>query len=48
MKLKNEELSKIIGGAVTAAMLSAILNIGKTIFDIGCEVGKNLRQLIFG
>ena len=25
-----------------------VLNIGKTIFDIGCQIGKNIRKLVFG
>lgn len=48
MYLKNNELANVVGGAVTAAFLTAVLNIGKTIFDIGCQIGKHIRTLIFG
>lgn len=48
MYLKNKELSQVVGGAITASFLNAILNIGKTIFDLGTQLGKNIRKLIFG
>lgn len=48
MKLENRDLANVVGGAITASFLTAVLNIGKTIFDIGCQIGKNIRKLIFG
>ncbi len=48
MNLDNKELANVVGGTITAAFLTAVLNIGKTIFDIGCQIGKNIRKLIFG
>lgn len=48
MNLENKELATVVGGAITASFLTAILNIGKTIFDIGCQIGKNIRKLVFG
>ncbi len=48
MKIENKELANIVGGAITASFLNAILNIGKTIFELGSQLGKNIRRLIFG
>ena len=48
MKLENKELSSIVGGAITASFLTAVLNIGKTIFFFFFQIGKNIRKLIFG
>ncbi len=48
MKLENRDLANVVGGAITASFLTAVLNIGKAIFDIGCQIGKNIRKLIFG
>ena len=48
MNLNNKELSTVIGGSITGSPLAAALNIGKTIFDIGCQVGRTIRRLIFG
>lgn len=48
MTIENKNLAKIVGGAVTASFLNAILNIGKTIFELGSQLGKNIRKMIFG
>lgn len=48
MRIENKELANIVGGAITASFLNAILNIGKTIFELGSQLGKNIRRLIFG
>ncbi len=48
MYLENKELSQVIGGSITASFLTAVLNIGKAIFDIGCQIGRNIKKLIFG
>ena len=47
MKLENRDLANVVGGAITASFLRGVLNIGKAIFDIGCQIGKNIRKLIF-
>ena len=44
MKLENRDLANVVGGAITASFLTAVLNIGKAIFDIGCQIGKNIRK----
>ena len=48
MKLESKELAGVIGGAVSAALFTAILNIGKTIFDIGFKIGRTIRGMIWG
>ncbi len=48
MRIENKELANIVGGAITASFLNAILNIGKTIFELGSQLGKNIRRMIFG
>ena len=48
MRIENKELANIVGGAITASFLNAILNIGKTIFEFGSQLGKNIRRMIFG
>lgn len=48
MRIENKELANIVGGAISAAFLNAILNIGKTIFELGSQLGKNIRRMIFG
>lgn len=48
MRIENKELANIVGGTITASFLNAILNIGKTIFELGSQLGKNIRRLIFG
>ena len=47
MKLKDEELQYVIGGAISATFLNAVARIGEFIFEIGRNIGKNLRRLIF-
>lgn len=48
MKLDNKELSLVVGGTVSAAFLTAVLNISKTLFDIGVQIGRNIRRLVWG
>ena len=47
MKLKDEELIHVIGGAISETFLNAVAGIGEFIFEIGRSIGKNLRRLIF-
>lgn len=45
MYLTNEELNKIVGGAVTAAFLNAIARGIGTILDLGRSVGTAIRRI---
>ena len=47
MKLKENELIEVIGGSISATFLNAVATIGEFIFQIGRNIGKNLRRLIF-
>jgi hypothetical protein len=44
MKLKEEELYKIQGGAVTATLLNALSRAASTILEIGRSVGSAIRR----
>ena len=46
MILKNEELALIDGGGFTATFFNSIARLGKTIYDIGYEVGSSVRRLL--
>ncbi len=46
MILKNEELAVIDGGGFTATFFNSIARLGKTIYDIGYEVGSSVRRLL--
>lgn len=48
MKLKNEEMKSIDGGAFTATMLNAITKAVNTVYEFGRQVGSTLRRLING
>lgn len=48
MNLESKELANIVGGTISAAFLNAVLNIGKTIFELGSQLGRNIRRMIFG
>ena len=45
MKLQEQELIKIQGGAITAALLNAISRAASTILEIGRTVGSAIRRL---
>jgi len=45
MKLKNEELIMIMGGAVSASFITACIKIFTTIIDFGRKVGSSLRRV---
>ena len=49
MKLKDNNLDEIIGGAsstsLTGAVITALTNIIKVIFDAGNSVGTSIRRL---
>lgn len=49
MKIKENSLDKIIGGAsstsLTGAVITALTNIIKVIFDAGNSVGTSIRRL---
>ena len=44
--IKNEELAVIDGGGFTATFFNSIARLGKTIYDIGYEVGSSVRRLL--
>ena len=48
MKLKNEELIMIMGGAVTASFITSCIKIFTTIIDFGRKVGSSLRRIKTG
>ena len=46
MILEKEELALIDGGGLTATFFNSLARIGKTIYDIGYEVGSSVRRLL--
>ena len=46
MELKQEQLKKINGGAITSAMLNAISKAVNTIYELGRQTGSALRRLV--
>ena len=44
MKLNNQELLCIVGGSVTAALVSAVVKVFTTIMDFGRKVGSTIRR----
>ena len=45
MKLSEEKLSQIVGGAVTVSLLNSLSRIASTIYDIGYALGSTVRKL---
>ncbi len=45
MKLKEEELDKIDGGALTSTMLNAITAIVRVLYEAGIGVGSSIRRI---
>ena len=48
MKVKDQELNKIIGGELGATFLSYLADAVKTIYNIGQELGGSLRRIATG
>ena len=48
MELKEIELAKIQGGAITSAWLNAISKAVNTLYDLGKATGSALRRVISG
>ena len=46
MILRKEELAVIDGGGFTATFFNSIARLGKTLYDIGYEVGSSVRRLL--
>lgn len=46
MVLKKNELTNIVGGAVTATMFNAIVKGFMFIFDLGKSVGSSISRII--
>lgn len=44
MKLSEEELNKIYGGAISAALLNAFSRAISTILELGRTVGSSIRR----
>lgn len=44
MKINNEELILISGGAVTATLVNAIVRVFTTLIDFGRKVGSTIRR----
>ena len=47
-ELRKEEMKKVEGGSMTAAMLGAIYKVVETIYNLGDALGSSLRRLIEG
>ena len=45
-ELNKEEMKKIDGGSVSAAMLGAIYKIVETIYNLGDALGSSIRRVI--
>ena len=48
MELKEQEMQKIIGGAITATFINAITKAVNTLYGLGRETGAAIRRLISG
>lgn len=44
MKLDNNELIKITGGAITSAMITSVVRLFATVIDFGKMVGTSIRR----
>ena len=47
-ELSNDEMEKINGGAITSAVINAIVNVIETIFELGERNGSSIRRMISG
>ena len=48
MKLTNEELKIIKGGAISGTLINSIINGVKTVMDVGRYFGSSIRRLFGG
>ncbi len=44
--LSNEELMQVKGGALSGAIIDAMVNMMNTIFDLGRALGTSIRRVI--
>ena len=44
MRLKDQELLQVVGGT-SAALITAVIKIFTTVFDIGKKIGSSLRRV---
>lgn len=47
MRLKNEQLLNVQGGALTASFINAATNALEMLYNFGKIVGKNIGELFF-
>ncbi len=45
MILEKQELAVINGGGLTATFFNSIARLGKTLYDIGYDLGSSVRRL---
>ncbi len=43
--MSDEELMKVQGGSISAALVTSIVNAGKSIFEFGRTIGSAIRRL---
>ena len=48
MKIKNEELLQIVGGAISASMINTIIRGINSFLDLGRSVGTAIRRIQSG
>lgn len=48
MEISAKEQEKYVGGAVTASLVNAVTGLIKIIYNIGQNLGSNVRRLISG
>lgn len=44
--LSNEELMEIKGGSVTGALVSALVTLMNSIFDLGRSLGSSIKRVV--
>lgn len=48
MKLSNQELKNIVGGSISASMISAVVRGINSLLDLGRSVGTAIRRIRSG
>ncbi len=46
--MTNEELMNVVGGAFSAALVTAIVSALKGIYDLGKSIGSSIRRVLGG
>lgn len=46
MKIENNELINITGGAITSAMITSVVRLFTTVIDFGKMVGSSIRRAV--